>query len=78
MDNGLLLAIVQEATQAAPPAAGAAAGWFSMQFSMGDLSSVGSVIAAYALIRERLARLETKVEPMWDAWNMRDHDRRRE
>lgn len=78
MDSGLLLSIVQEVTQAAPAAPAAGGGWLTMQFSIGDLSTVGSVVGAYALIRERLVRLETQVQPMWDEWNRRKSNRRGE
>lgn len=78
MDNGFLLALLQQLPEAGAAADQAAKGWFTMQFSVGDLTSVGSVIAAYAALRERLSRLETKVEPMWDAWNLRRGNRRGE
>ena len=77
MDSGMLLALLLQATPPTPEAIDAAGKWFTMQFSIGDLSTVGSVVGAYALLRERLARLETKVEPMWNTWNMRDNNRRR-
>jgi hypothetical protein len=78
MVDGLLLALLQQLPQAGTAADQAAKGWFTMQFSAGDITSVGTVIAAYVAIRERLARLETKVEPMWQAWNLRNVTRRRE
>lgn len=77
MDSGLLLDMLQQTTQAAPATAETARTWFTMQFTIGDLTSVGSVIAAYVAIRERLARLEIQVEPMWQAWNLRNSERRR-
>lgn len=76
MDSGVI-GLLQQASQASQAAAATANGWITMQFSIGDLTSVGSVIAAYVALRERLARVETKVEPMWDEWNRRHGERRR-
>lgn len=77
MDSGLLLALMQQAAQSTPPPADAASGWFSLTISAGDLGLLGAAVAAYARLNERLARLETMVEPMWDEWNRRSEVRRR-
>ena len=75
--GGLLLALLQQVPDAGAAADQAARGWFTMQFSIGDLTQLGSLIGVYVALRERLARLETKVEPMWQAWNLRSGERRR-
>lgn len=76
MDNWFMLAAMQ-ATDAAQASADAARGWFSLTISAGDVGLFASAVAAYLRINDRLTRLETMVEPMWNAWNLRDNDRRR-
>lgn len=70
MTDTVIVALMQLA-QPPPDVAEAARGWVNWQFSLGDVGSIGSVIAAYVAIRERLARLEERVEPMWHSWNLR-------
>lgn len=71
MDSGLILALLQQTSPPPPEVVEAARGWFQMHFSAGDVTSLGAVIAHYVAIRERLARLEERVEPMWNSWNLR-------
>lgn len=78
LDNDSLLALLALVQDVPAAASDATKDWLTLQFSIGDLTSVGSVIAAYVALRERLAKLETKVEPIWNSWNRRHEDRREE
>ena len=71
MESDVLLTLLALVAQTPPDAAAESGKWFTLQFNAGDVATVGALIAHYAAIRERLTRLETRVEPMWDSWNLR-------
>lgn len=71
MDNRLLLALVQQTTDAA----GKISGVINYSISIGDLVSIATFIistaAAYARITDRLKALEVKLDVLWDDYRRR-------
>lgn len=78
MDSGSLFALLALVQDAAAAARDSSADWFELKFTIGDASTVGSIIAAYIALRDRLTKLEVQVEPMWRTWNLRHSERRDE
>lgn len=66
MDSGVLFALVQQSAEAA----GKVSGGINFDVSIGDLISVGTtivgIVSMYTRLAERITRIETKVDAMWE------------
>ena len=66
MDSGTLFALMHQAADAA----GKVSGGINFDISIGDLLSVGTtvvgVMTMYSRLVERIGRIETKVDAMWE------------
>jgi len=53
-----------------------------MTITLGDVlqiaATVAAVFLAYAALRERLVKLETRLDPLWSEYTERRSERRRE